>query len=348
MRVQTYALALSLAAGLAIAQSPGEASPPARAMDAQVQAEAARLHAAQAAADAGELKRLADLDAGRLSVLRSLSREPTEQEALAIAALEGLMAAPPERSLPLLKRVLSGPKSELVKARALFVLSQVDSPETETILLDVARKGPPALRGEAIRMIGISGRPAAVESLKSIYTAEPALRQDVIGALMIAGRKDVLLALAQRAEGDDLVALTQTLAASGAVEELRTLGKAGKGSAELARAYAIAGDLASLEALANSAEQPALRLEAIRSLGMIDRPEARAALVRLYRERRDAESREAALQGLMIAGDEAALLALYRDTEVPEDKRRVLQVLTLLGGDAAMKAIEAALQAEAP
>lgn len=347
MKAQIHALSLALAAGLAIAQSPAE-PPPARAMDAQVQADTARQHAELAAAEARENRRLAAQDAERNAALQALSREPTEAEALAIAALEGLMAAPPERSLPLLKRVLGGPKSELVKARALFVLSQVDSPESETILLDVVRKGPPALRGEAIRMIGISGRPAAIESLKSIYTAEPALRQDVIGALMIAGRKDVLLALAQRAEGEELTALTQTLGAIGAVAELRTLGKSGKGSADLARAYAIAGDLASLEALAGSAEDPALRLEAIRSLGMIDRPEARAALGRLYRERRDPATREAVLQGLMIAGDEAGLLALYRAAEAPEDQRQILRVLTMLGGDAAMKAIEAALQAEAP
>lgn len=347
MKAQIYALSLVLAAGAGLAQSPAEA-PAARAIDAQAQAGAARQHAAQAATDARENRRLAALDAGRLTTLKALSREPTEAEALAIAALEGLMAAPPERALPLLKRVLGGSKSELVKARALFVLSQVDSPEGETILLGVVRQGPPALRGEAIRMIGISGRPAAVESLKSIYAAEPALRQDVIGALMIAGRKDVLLALAQRAEGEELTALTQTLGGIGAVEELRALGKSGKGSAELARAYAIAGDLASLEALAGSATDSALRAEATRSLGMIDRPEARTALARLYRDSRDAEQREAALQGLMIAGDEAGLLALYRAATVPEDQRRILQVLTLLGGDAAMDAIEAALQAEAP
>lgn len=347
MKAQIYALSLALAAGAGLAQSPAE-PPVARAMDAQVQAEAARQHAAQAAADARELDRLAALDAGRLATLKTLSREPTEAEALAIAALEGLMAAPPERALPLLKRVLGGPKSELVKARALFVLSQIDSPERETILLDVVRQGSPVLRGEAIRMIGISGRPAAVESLKSIYAAEPALRQDVISALMIAGRKDVLLTLAQRAEGEELTQLTQMLGAIGAVEELRALGKSGKGSAELARAYAIAGDLASLEALAGSAADPALRAEATRSLGMIDQPAARAALARLYRDSRDAGQREAALQGLMIAGDEAGLLALYRAATVPEDKRQILQVLTLLGGDAAMKAIEAALQGEAP
>ena len=347
MKAQIHALSLALAAGLAIAQSPAE-PPPARAMDAQVQADAARQDAAQAAADARENRRLAAEDAERNAALAALSREPTEAEALAIAALEGLMAAPSERSLPLVKRVLSGKQSDLVKARALFVLSQIDSPESETILLDVVQKGPPALRGEAIRMIGISGRPAAVESLKSIYAAEPALRQDVIGALTIAGRKDVLLALTQRAEGEELTALTQTLGALGAVDELRALGKSGKGSPDLARAYAIAGDLASLEALASRAEDPALRLEATRSLGMIDRPEARVALQRLYRESGDADLREAALQGLMIAGDEAALLALYRSAEAPEQKRQILRVLTMLGGDAALQAIDAALQAEAP
>src|SRR3954471_7845091 len=55
---------------------------------------------------------------------RAEEREPTEQETLALAALEGLMSQPPERALPILKKVLAGSQSTLVKRRALFVLSQ--------------------------------------------------------------------------------------------------------------------------------------------------------------------------------------------------------------------------------
>ena len=44
-------------------------------------------------------------------------RAPSDQEALALAALEGLMSQPPERALPIIKRVLNGSQTTLVKRR---------------------------------------------------------------------------------------------------------------------------------------------------------------------------------------------------------------------------------------
>jgi hypothetical protein len=55
-------------------------------------------------------------------------RAPNEQEELALAAMEGLMSQPAERALPIIKKVLAGSQTTLVKKRALFVLSQIDSP----------------------------------------------------------------------------------------------------------------------------------------------------------------------------------------------------------------------------
>ena len=61
---------------------------------------------------------------------RARTRAPTgTDEELALAAMEGLMAQPPERALPIIKKVLAGSQTTLVKQRALFVLSQIDSPE---------------------------------------------------------------------------------------------------------------------------------------------------------------------------------------------------------------------------
>src|SRR6478672_7048008 len=57
-----------------------------------------------------------------------------DSESLAMAALEGLMAQPPIRSLPILKKVLAGSQPTVVKRRAIFVLSQVNSPEARELL----------------------------------------------------------------------------------------------------------------------------------------------------------------------------------------------------------------------
>src|SRR4051812_1156417 len=69
----------------------------------------------------------------------SSDRAPTDAEELSLAALEGLMAQTPERALPILKKVLAGTQTTLVKHRALFVLSQIDSPEAREILTQTAR-----------------------------------------------------------------------------------------------------------------------------------------------------------------------------------------------------------------
>src|ERR1044072_7255654 len=85
----------------------------------------------------------------------TFARKPPEQEELALTAMEGLMEQPPERALPIIKKVLAGTQSTLIKKRALFVLSQINSPEADELLLQTSRSPDAALRREAIRSIGI-------------------------------------------------------------------------------------------------------------------------------------------------------------------------------------------------
>lgn len=356
-KMWTVLLATALT-GAVSAQDAGQAS----LATARAQQEAGRAErAAQAAAmdaQGASVRAGAAAQAGQLAELRALGavgafpgsgRKPTEQEELAMTALEGLMGAPPERSLPLVKRVLEGKQSDLVKSRALFVLSQIDLPEAQAILINVARQNQGELRSEAIRMIGISGDAKSLSALKELYAgADAQSREDIMGAYLIAGRKQELLELALKARDvNELDALVRTLGAMGAVEELRKLGDAGKQSGGLVQAYALAGDLASLRKLA-SASDPAVREEAISNIGIIDGPEARQALRDIYRSSPDVRTREAALQGMMIAGDSKGLLELYRSSQKPEEKRELLRTLTLTGGDEAMEAIDAALQGQRP
>ena len=60
-------------------------------------------------------------------------------DSLKIAALEALMSAPADKALPLVNKVLNGNHSVEVKERALFILSQNDSPEAQATLLTYAR-----------------------------------------------------------------------------------------------------------------------------------------------------------------------------------------------------------------
>lgn len=282
---------------------------------------------------------------------QSRRRAPTEDEALALAAMEGLMSQSPQRALPVLKKVLTGTQSALVKERALFVLSQMDEPEAQAILLETASATNSPLRREAIRNIGIGGNAKSLAALQPLYAAgDVSVKTQVLEAWLIAGRKtDVYqAALNAKSEADASNAI-RTLSAMGAVDELRKLGELQKHGNSLLEAYAIAGDLASLRKIADgpgdmSVRSVAMRSEAIRRIGIIDTDAARTALRQIYAANTNSQLREAALQGLLVSNDEKGVLSLYKAAKTTDEKRTLLRTLSIMGGDAAIQAIDAALE----
>lgn len=278
--------------------------------------------------------------------LLAQQRKPTEQEELALAAMEGLMAQSSERALPIIRKVLNGSQTTLVKKRALFVLSQIDGPEAEDLLIQTSRSPDAALRSEAIRSIGIGGHDKSLAALQDIYRAGDAeVKEQVLHAWLIADRKQEVYQAALDAKSEDEAAeAIHILGAMGAVDELRKLGDRPNASRKLVDAYAISGDLTSLRKIAESGADPSVRAEAVQQIGVIGDDAARGALREIYSRSTDAKIKEAALQGLLIADDEQGVLALYRAATTTEEKRALLKTLTMMDGDAALQAIDAALE----
>jgi HEAT repeat protein len=295
-------------------------------------------------------RQLSQLDALRTGLAGLDARAPSEQEQLAIAALEGLMAVPPERALPLLKKVLNGNQSDLVKARALFVLVQSGHKEAPGIVLEFAKRGSPALRVEAIRTIGIGGEKTSVDALSQIYaTGDQNTKEAVLEALMVAEQPEQVYQIAINAKSEaEVEGAVRMLGAMEASDQLRRLSAAGRGGAALLDALAISGDLASLKKLALGAPDQRTRIDAASGIGIIDTPEARAALREIYQSQQSAEVRAAALQGMLIADDSAGVLALYKAASTATEKRIILRTLSMMDGDAAMQAIDAALDGRSP
>jgi len=273
-------------------------------------------------------------------------RSPTEDEELSIAALEGLMAQPSNRALPILKRVLAGTQSTLVKRRALFVLSQLDEPEASALLLQMARTPDTELRGEAIRNIGIGGNPKSLDALQDVYkTGDVGVKKDILQAWMIAGRKEAVYQAALNAKTEDEASeAIRMLGVMGAGDELRKLADRPNASPGLIEAFAISGDLASLRKIAESSGDHSLRVDAVTKIGIIGSDAARTALREIYARNTDAEIRDAALQGMLIAHDEQGVLTLYRAAKTGDEKRALLRTLSMMGGDAALEAIDATLE----
>jgi len=268
-----------------------------------------------------------------------------ESEQLKIVALEALLSSPPDRALPLVANVLAGDNSDEVKSRALFVLSQIDLPEAQNVLLDTARNGSGELKLQAIRMIGISGNAEALAGLIEIYaTGDNDVKESVLHAYMIADDSNSVYEIAANATSDEeFESAVNILGAMGANDELRKLRDRGGNSESLIHAYAIAGDAESLQVLALDNSNPEQQIQAIQGLGIVGGAEVNATLLEIYRATDSDDVKEAALHGMMVSGYDEGVLELFRASQDAEEKRDLLRLLVMMDSDAAMAIIEETL-----
>ena len=271
-----------------------------------------------------------------------------DAEALKVTALEALIAAPPERAVPIVRKVLDGDGSDELKSRALFVLSQIDRPEASEVLIDAARNGSGELRLDAVRMIGISGNTNAMAGLSEIYAAgDDEVREAVLEAYLIAGDTEAVYQIALNTNSpDEFGDAVELLGAMGAMDELRALRSRDGMSEELIQAYAIAGDIESLLALATDDSDPERQARALEGLAIAGGDEVNADLVSIYRNTSSADVKDAALQAMLIAGHDEGVLELYRESQDPAEKRGLLEVLVVMNSDAIWDVIDATLGEE--
>lgn len=272
-------------------------------------------------------------------------------EDLVETAVEGLMNAPPERALPLLKKVLQGHHSDKIKKRALFVLSQLDMDAALDVVVDVAKSSDDAdLRSEAIRMLGVSGEDKALARLGELYKGARNSQEklDVLQAWMVADRKDLIYTAAREESDPDVQRRAiQQLGALDATDELKQLSKQVKNPAlqqEIIRALGVADATDALIAIAQSDQPEAVRIEALQAIGISGSDEASAALVDMYPKMGTSGLRDAVLHGLLVAGDSEAMTRLYRAVKSKEEKRAILRILTTMGDDSALDVIEEELK----
>ena len=268
--------------------------------------------------------------------------------ARSIAALEALISAPPERALPRVRKILEGNSSDEVKESALFILSQIDLPEAQTLLVETANQSDGELRTKAIQMIGIGGNPAALSSLRSIYsTGSIDVKEAVLEALMIANDVDAVMEIALAAEAEEeFEAAVEMLAVMDATAELRSLRNHPGMSAGLVEAFIISDDAEMLLELAMDSTNKEQQLEAIEALGIVNEDGAGPTLVGIYTGSDDEEIRGAALDGMMIADYDTGILELYRASQDAGEKSELLEYLTIMDSDALWDVIDAALEGE--
>lgn len=271
--------------------------------------------------------------------------ETSDRDDLRMTALEALITAPPERALPIVDKVLSGNHNAELKERALFILSQMETPEAQSRLLTFATDGQGDLQTEAIRMIGIGGDKDAIASLGTIYEGGGAdVREAVLEAYLIADDSAAVFNIAANTDdADEFAEAVQMLGAMGANTELRELrGRAGL-SESLIEAYAISGDAESLRELAMDSSNPEMQERAIESLGIVGGDDVNQTLIEIYDSAGSDDVKDAALEGLLIAGHDSGVLELYRSASDASEKRRLLEYLVMMDSEAVWDLIDSAL-----
>jgi HEAT repeat protein len=267
-----------------------------------------------------------------------------DDEALKMVALEALMAAPSERALPIVIRVLEGNGSDEMKESALFILSQIDHPDASAQLLNMAQSANGELRLDAIRMIGISGGDA-LDNLAAIYNSGDAdVREAVVEAYMIAGNSQGLYNIAVNAENnDDFEAAVEILGAMGASDELSKIRASAGVSDAIINAYIISDDADALRELALDGSDLKQQANAIEALGIVGADDAETLLTQIYRDSDSELIKEAALDGLLIGDFDDSVLQLYRSSTSTAEKRDLLQRLVMMDSDQVMDIIDETL-----
>jgi HEAT repeat protein len=273
-----------------------------------------------------------------------------DKEALKLAAVEALISAPPERAMPLARKVLEGNNSDELKEKALFVLSQIDEPEAQQLILLTAQDESSGLRYEAIRMIGIGGDPDALAQLGPLFAdGDEELQEAILEAYLIADADQAVYQIALDAKDDQAFArAVQTLSVMGAHDLLRQLRDNGNRGSEVASealidAYAISGDSESLRALATDPSNPEQQLRALEGLGVIGGDKADAILLDIYRSTDNLQVRESAIEGLMISGNDQAILELFQASSDAIEKKQLLKFLVIMDSEAVWQVIDQAL-----
>lgn len=154
-------------------------------------------------------------------------------------------------------------------------------------LLELARKEPDAeLRGTAVRQLGLMGAHA---ELRTLYASETVVevREEILQALGIGGAVDPLAEVA-RSESDPALraAAIRALGLAGRragtlLETLYTNERDAEVKAEVLRALMIQQNDKALIAIARAEKDPELKQEAVRTLGLLRTPAARAYLLEL-------------------------------------------------------------------
>lgn len=262
-----------------------------------------------------------------------------DEDELKLLALSALMNRDPETAIDHLLKFLGGDANPELRRRALFVLSQSESPRAQEVFLDIARgRRNPELQLAAVRHLGF-GQAGSPELLAEIYrsASDPEVKRTVLLGYGSQGMVEELMKV-YRGEQDEGLreAAVQALGMAGASDKLRTLYKEEASSdvrGRILQAMAMFGDLDFVVETVKSERDPELRRRAIRILGIHGGEDADALLRDIYGRESDLEVKQTILDAFLHADATSFLMEVARGESNPVLRTRALRNLALTGGD---------------
>lgn len=252
-----------------------------------------------------------------------------------LMALQALQHTAPEEAVPMLEKVLEGTASPKVKQRALFVLAQSKAPRAREVLRNYAKgASTPELQSQAIQYLGVHGGPEHRALLAEVYaaTTDVDVKRRILRAFMVANEKDRLFKAAQGETNPELRAEAVTqLGNMNAHEELWQLYQK-ESSIDVKRRIIRSmqqGDRAErLIELAKTEQNPELRRDAVRVLGVMRSTRTGDALVQIYSSDGNVEVRKAAINSLFVQENATALVTLARQEQDSTMKKELVSRLS--------------------
>ena len=266
------------------------------------------------------------------------SPETEGDEDLKLMALNGLLNTDSERALPLLEKFLTGSgNSSKLRERALFVLSQSDSPRAREIVVRIARgQQSPDMQDTAIRYLGLFGGDASKQALADLYasSSDTSVKKAVLQSFMVSGEKARVLAAARGEKSEELrKSAIHLLGVMGAQPELWDMYQA-EPSVEVKKsilhAMFVGGGSERLMEVARTEKDLELRKAAIHSLGVMG-DKTGPVLLSIYESDRDPEIRRQVLHGLFVQGNVKAIIQIARNEKDPELRKQAVSHLSHMG-----------------
>jgi HEAT repeat protein len=255
-------------------------------------------------------------------------------EDMKLIAISALANTDPERAVPLLEKILKSKSSPRLQDRAMFVLTQVRSPQAQQLLVSMAKGGSnPDLQLRALRYMAISGNKNIAPDILAIYNSShnQAIKKQAISSLMMAKAADELFTIARNEQ--DATLRNSAIEGLGMLrqsDKLSQLYQAGIAKKTILEFMFMSGDPAKVLEVIRTEKDPELRGAAIHSLGLMHSTQAAEGLAGLYAGEQDLATKKKIVEALWLQRNGKALVDIARKETNPEMKREIVQKLSMM------------------